>query len=102
MFPLEEIKLMAEREENPRLSRWDLKNTGLQACSEAESQGKVHPPLKKMLCPELLLSEGNFLQPGRAGVSVLLKFSDLVKSVCDNTTVTTKEFTTGSVPAVAY
>lgn len=55
-----------------------------------------------MLCPELLLSEGNFLQPGRAGVSVLLKFSDLVKSVCDNTTVTTKEFTTGSVPAVAY
>ena len=69
---------MAEREENPRLSRWDLKSTGLQACSETESQGKVHPPLKKMLCPELLLSEGNFLQPGRAGVSVLLKFSDFL------------------------
>lgn len=93
---------MAEREENPRLSRWDLKSTVLQPSSGAGSEGKAHPPLKKMPCPELLLSEGNFLQPGRAGVSVLLKFSDLVKSVCDNTTVTTKEFTTGSVPAVAY
>ena len=30
-------------------------------------------------------------------MSVLLKFSELVKSVCDNTTVTAKEFTTGSV-----
>lgn len=35
-------------------------------------------------------------------MSVLLKYSDLVKSMCDDTTVTTEEFTTGSVPAVAY
>lgn len=34
-------------------------------------------------------------------MSALLKHSILVKSVCDNTTVTAKEFTTGSGPAVA-
>lgn len=47
MFPPEEIKLMAEREENPRLSRWDLKSTVLQPSSGAGSEAKAQPPLKK-------------------------------------------------------
>lgn len=56
---------------------------------------------KNVLLPRTS-SKGNFLKSERARVNVLLKYRVLVKSMCDNTTVTTKEFTTGSIPAVAY
>lgn len=52
-------------------------------------------------CLMLILSEGSFLERWHARVRVTLSSSVCVKYMCDNTTATMKEFTTGSITAAA-